>query len=175
MRAGHKALKKNLEEGLNARADSFVVETNVEYPTDTGLLYDAVRKALGLCAELSAAHKLPGWRQDAHLLRKLKQARRRIQMLRHSTAKDEKKRQARLEEIQQAHRDYLGQAETLLVRVRDTRRQLAALPVIPLRLAALDEYIKHAERQVGQIRRRVLEGEAIPHAEKVFSILSPTM
>ena len=32
------------------------------------------------------------------------------------------------------------------------------------------EYIAHAERQIDQIRRRVIEGESIPHAEKVFSI-----
>ena len=30
-----------------------MVETHVEYPTDTGLLYEAVRKALGLAAELA--------------------------------------------------------------------------------------------------------------------------
>jgi hypothetical protein len=42
-----------------------------------------------------------------------------------------------------------------------------------LRLASLDDYLKHADRQAGQIRRRVLEGEAIPHAEKVFSIFEP--
>ena len=173
VRAGHKALKKSPDEALNARADSFVVETNVEYPTDTGLLYDAVRKALGLCADLSTAHGLTGWRQDAHLLRKFKQARRRIQKIKHSTAKDAKKRQDRHEEIQQAHRDYLEQAETLVARMRGTRQQLAALPAVPLRLAALDGYLKHADRQVDQIRRRVLEGEAIPHAEKVFSIFEP--
>ena len=105
--------------------------------------------------------------------RKFKQARRRIQKLRHSTAQDEGKRQARLGEIQQAHRDYLGQAETLIARMRGTRDQLAALPAVPLRLAALDGYLKHAERQADQIRRRVLAGEAIPHAEKVFSIFQP--
>ena len=167
------ALKKSPEEGLNARCDSFVVETDVEFPTDTNLLYEAVRKALGLCAELSEAHKLPGWRQDAHHLRKLKKAHRPIQKLRHSTSKDGQKRQAREEEIKQAHRDYLGQAETLIVRVRDTRRQLAGLPAIPLQIALLDDYLKHADRQVDQIRRRVLEGEVIPHAEKVFSIFEP--
>jgi hypothetical protein len=43
VRAGHQALKKSPEEGLNARADSFVVETNVEYPTDTGLHRPALR------------------------------------------------------------------------------------------------------------------------------------
>ncbi len=173
VRAGHQALKKSPGEGLNARCDSFVVETNVEFPTDTGLLYDAVRKALGLCADLSCGHGLPGWRQSAHLLGKFGRSRRRIQKLRHSTAKDEQKRQARQEEIRQAHRDCLDQAEALMARMRSTRRQLAGLPAVPLRLAELDGYLQHAERQIDQIRRRVLEGEAIPHAEKVFSIFEP--
>ena len=173
VRAGHMALKKSPEEGLNARCDSFVVETDVEFPTDTNLLYEAVRKALGLCAELSGAHRLPGWRQHKHHVRTLKKAHRRIQKLKHSTAKDGRKRQAKQEEIQQAHRDYLDLAGSLLGHVRGTRQQLASLPAVPLRLAALDGYLKHADRQAGQIRRRVLEGEAIPHAEKVFSIFEP--
>ena len=33
--------------------------------------------------------------------------------------------------------------------------------------------MRHAERQIDQIRRRVLLGEVIPHAEKVFSIFEP--
>jgi hypothetical protein len=40
-------------------------------------------------------------------------------------------------------------------------------------LAELDGYIAHSERQIDQIRRRVLCGERIPHAEKVFSIFQP--
>ena len=62
----------------------------------------------------------------------------RIQRLQHSTAKDEKKRQDKHEEIQQAHRGYLDQAEALIARMRGTRNQLAALPATPLRLASLD-------------------------------------
>ena len=38
---------------------------------------------------------------------------------------------------------------------------------------ALDDYLAHAERQIDQVRRRVLLGERIPHAEKVFSIFEP--
>jgi IS5 family transposase len=34
-------------------------------------------------------------------------------------------------------------------------------------------YIEHAERQIDQIRRRVLHGEKIPHDEKVFSLFQP--
>ena len=83
VRAGHQALKKSPEQGLNARPDSFLVETGVEYPTDTGLLYEAVRKALGL---VSSWPTPTGWRQCAHYLRTLKKARRRLQKLKHSTA-----------------------------------------------------------------------------------------
>jgi hypothetical protein len=173
VRAGHHALKKSPEDELNARADSFVVETNVEYPTDTGLLYEAVRKALGLAAELADRHGLPGWRQAAHPLRTLNKARRRLQKLKHSTAPDENQRQARQQDIQQAHRDYLERAATLVGRLHDTGGQLAKLPAVPLRLADLDGYLTHAERQLDQVRRRVLHGETIPHAEKVFSIFQP--
>ena len=173
VRAGHHALKKSPEDGLNARADSFVVETHVEYPTDTGLLYEAVRKALGLGAELADTHGLPGWRQAAHHLRTLKKARRRLQKLKHSTAQDATKRQARQADLQQTHRDYLARAEALVGRLRDTRGQLALLSAIPLGLAELDGYLAHAERQIDQVRRRVLLGETIPHAEKVFSIFQP--
>jgi hypothetical protein len=37
----------------------------------------------------------------------------------------------------------------------------------------LDGFVAHAERQIDQIRRRVLQGATIPHAEKVFSIFQP--
>jgi len=46
--AGHALVKKSPHEGLAVRCDSFVVETDVHFPTDINLLYDAVRKAAGL-------------------------------------------------------------------------------------------------------------------------------
>jgi hypothetical protein len=170
--AGHQALKKSPDERLNARGDSFVVETNVHFPTDINLLDDAVRKAIESCADLSVAHELPGWRQSADHLGQFKKGYRRIQRLKHSTSKDEQKRQAKQEEIQQAQRASLELAEGHLARARATREQLASLPTPPP-LAPLDGSLKQAERQIDQIRRRVLQGERIPHDEKVFSIFQP--
>lgn len=37
----------------------------------------------------------------------------------------------------------------------------------------IEGFIAHAERQIEQINRRVIQGEKIPHEEKVFSIFEP--
>jgi len=39
-----------------------------------------------------------------------------------------------------------------------------------LKIDQIKRFIEHAERQIDQIRRRVINGETIPHNEKVFSI-----
>ncbi len=173
--AGHQALNKSPDEGLNARCDSVVVETNGHFPTHINRLYDAVRKAIGSGAELSLAQGLTGWRQRAYHLRPFQKGYRRLHRIKHSTAKDEAKRQAKQAAIQQTHRDSLEQAEGYLARARDTREPLANLPtpVSPSQGAPLDGYLQHAERQIDPIRRRVLQGDTIPHGEKVFSIFQP--
>ena len=70
--SGHKVAKKKPGEPLRGRCDSFVVETDVHYPTDVSLLWDAVRCLLretGLTAEQYAVR---GWRQWRHLSREVK-------------------------------------------------------------------------------------------------------
>ncbi len=174
VRAGHVLVKQSLEEGLNARCDSFVVETDVHFPTDTNLLLDAIRKTIETCADLAQANGLSEWRQSAYNIRQFKKLYRLIQRLRHSTSKDENKREAKRSEIEEAHRDYLEQAESYLERARNTRARLeidCSVPSVSLEL--LDEYMAHAARQIDQIRRRVLQSEKIPHGEKVFSIFEP--
>jgi hypothetical protein len=169
--AGHRLVKKSLDEGLNIRCDSFVVETDVHHPTDINLLLDALRKAIEICAQLCRDEGLSDWRQSAYNVRCVKKAYRRVQQLKRSTSQDEAKRQARQAEIEQAYRDYLQLAGELLARARDTRAMLHIGYSLPeVMLAALDAYIADIERQIDQIRRRVLNGERIPHAEKVFSI-----
>ena len=173
-RAGHALVRKSPEESLRGRGDSFVVETDVHYPTDINLLQDAIRKAIQCSAHLSEAWGLDGWRQHAYRLRQFKRQHRTIQSLKRSTSKDETKREAREQGIQQAHRRYLELAEEHLDRVDRTLAELEQLPRVPVaEVTELKGYAAHAERQIDQIRRRVLQGEAIPHAEKVFSIFQP--
>jgi hypothetical protein len=172
--AGHALVKKSPDEGLAVRCDSFVVETDVHFPTDINLLYDAVRKAIETSAALCNDNDLSDWRQSAYNIRCLKKAYRRAQSLKRSKSKDEDTRGERAEHIQQAHRDYLQLAASLLQRARLTRGKLHTLCRLPeALLASLDDYLTHGERQIDQIRRRVLLGERIPHEEKVFSIFEP--
>jgi len=174
VRAGHQLVKQSPEEGLNVRADSFVVETDVHYPTDINLLFDALRKAIETCARLCEEEGLSDWRQSAYNIRQLKKRYRRLQRLKRSTAKDPEKRAARQAEIAQACDAYLALAEQFLTRARDTRARLHIASALPdALLLELDEYIAHGERQSDQVRRRLLRGERIPHAEKVFSIFEP--
>ncbi len=46
-------------------------------------------------------------------------------------------------------------------------------PVCMSRIQILHGYKVHANWQIDQIRRRILQGETIPHCEKVFSIFEP--
>jgi hypothetical protein len=45
------------------RGDTFVVETNIHYPTESSLIRDGLRKVVTLAAALAVRHGQPGWRQ----------------------------------------------------------------------------------------------------------------
>jgi hypothetical protein len=173
VRAGHSLVKKSPEESLRGRCDSFVVETDVHFPTDSNLLYDAIRKVIEESAQLSGRYDLGGWRQHRYRLRQFKRQYRRIQTRKHSTSRDIAKREIRQAALRDAHREYLALAQRYLDAARTTRTDALAAGCAPWDVAALDGYRVHAERQIDQIRRRVLLGETIPHAEKVFSIFQP--
>jgi IS5 family transposase len=172
--AGHVLVKKkDPQEGLAARCDSFVVETHVHYPTDINLLWDAIRKTIEISADLCQAHGLTEWRQSAYNLRQFKKLYRHAQKLKHSTSKDEGKRHDKEGAMRDAHRAYLEQAQVYLDRARDTRRRLAHIMLAEVFLGELDEFMMHAERQIDQVDRRVLQGQSIPHEAKVFSLFQP--
>lgn len=164
--------KKNGPAG--GRCDSFVVETDVHFPTDISLLYDAMRVLLHLCRQFSDTYGLKGWRQFKSGLKKLKKCLRIIQKLKHSTSKDEAKQHAKAEHIAKAHQTFIDLCATTLQRVEATITHLADQhAVCALQLAKPRQFIAHAHRQIDQIDRRVLKGETIPHAEKVFSLFEP--
>ena len=171
--AGHVLVKKSPREELAARCDSFVVETHVHYPTDINLLWDAMRKTIEIAADLCQAHGLSEWRQSIYNLRQLKRIYRQAQTLKHSSSQDQAKREEKKAAMCKAHEAYLEQAQEHLERAKGSRERLKDVVLFEGCLGELDGYMGHAARQIDQIRRRVLQGQSIPHAEKVFSLFQP--
>lgn len=172
--AGHRLLDQAVDAPLGARCDSFVLKTDVHFPTDLNLLYDAIRVAIRECVHWSEAYPLPGWRQHAYHLRRFKKRYRKLQKMKHSTSRDAAKKAARQREIEQACRDTLDLARGYLDRALESLASLQQIHRVPRGLLVeLETFCGHAERQIEQIRRRVLQGEKIAHEEKVFSLFEP--
>jgi hypothetical protein len=168
---GHALVKKG-GSALRGRCDSFVVETDVHFPTDLNLLWDALRKAITLTAHWCENLRLSDWRQYRYNLRQLKQLMR--------SAQSKKRRKAKIAAQQSnaqmihAYQAYIDQAQCHLDKIQITLTKLSATaPAELLPKMEIEGYLQHAKRQIDQIDRRVIKNEIIPHAEKVFSLFEP--
>jgi hypothetical protein len=74
-----------------------------------------------------------------------------------------------------AYTGYLEFAKEIVARAKGARWELSRSGghLLALARVELDGYLADAERQIDQVTRRVLQGETIPHTEKVFSIFQP--
>jgi len=168
---GHQVIGKQPDQKLNASCDSFVLETDVHYPTDINLLFDAMRKTIVLIMTLCDQLGLLGWRKGIDHVRKVKRLFRKAQQLKRSTSKNDAKKAKREQLIIAAHLAYLNLALALVERAKGSLLSISSSDiVVTLKIAEIKRYISHAERQMDQISRRVVEGETIAHNEKVFSI-----
>jgi hypothetical protein len=150
------------------RADSFVAETNIHYPTESGLMRDGVRKVLHLCVAIAALVGGHGWRQHQHLYRNAQRLTRQIERI---AARKGKGYQQRIEVL---YRELLGLAETVLTRADKLRASLKSKGEAGGEVLALDtqlqRFIERTRHVCGTARRRVLQGENVPNHEKLFSI-----
>lgn len=175
--SGHALVKKKEDEVLRGRCDSFVVKTNVHYPTDINLLFDAMRKIIVLTARLCEEHDLSEWRQYAYNVRHLKRLMRAAQMKKRGGGSSEEQKEKRHEQMVAAHQQYMGIAQQYLDKARLSLKRLPERVLLTtnqtLIMLEAQQYMGDAERQIEQTTRRVVEGKTIPHTEKVFSLFEP--
>ncbi len=171
IQSGYALLDEDIHALIRGRCDSFVLKTDVHFPTDISLLYDAIRTLIRVCVHWSNDYELPGWRQHQYNLSQFKRLYRKIQKLRRSNSKNETKKQARETLIGEAHQAYIELAQVYLDRVSGSYDILRNTHKVPeTLLLELKTFSQHAERQIDQIERRVIKHEVIPHDEKVFSL-----
>ncbi len=145
---------------LEARTDSYVVETHVETPHDVRLLRDSIILAMQLASRAwevfnLGAYDIAGWRQLKHLIITVNNAYLEI----NTTKKREKNPELVLALI-----CYYRIQKCILV-----LDKIKELDPSSSRIAPLEKVIEQFNRLVDLVHRRVIEGEKIPNAEKLLS------
>jgi hypothetical protein len=94
--------------------------------------------------------------------------------LKRLNSKDKRRRQQREELIKNYHKLYTDKCEVIVNRAQQSLAILTEMGIGNIvQMMLIKYFIGHAERQIEQIRRRVLMGEVIAHREKVFSVFQP--
>ena len=93
--------------------------------------------------------------------------------MRHSNSKDETKKEERKKDIKEVCKSYIEQAEILISRVLSDMKDLRESGIsqeVEAVFVFATKFVEYAKQHIDLVRRRVLNGEKIPHDEKVFSI-----
>lgn len=167
---GHKVVGKKNGECLKGKCDSSVVKTDVHFPTDISLLFDAVRTAIRLTAILCSVLGVAAWRQHHKNILTIKKLFRTVRNLKRSVSGNEKKKAEREEAINEAHREYVETAMSFIGKVKETIAKLGLAGCDDEDMSEIEALVRDAEKVADQILRRVLGDEKIPHSEKIFSV-----
>ena len=159
--------------GRKLRVDTTAVETDIHFPTDSGLVGDGVRVVSRLLRRARAAlgeaaeGMKEAFRSRVRAVRKLSQ-----QLHRIARRKNEQGRRA----LKAAYGRLVGIGKRTGAQGRRVLKALHARPDDPgaRRLAGqLAEVLPLLKRAVGQAERRVLKDDPVPSGEKLVSLFEP--
>jgi IS5 family transposase len=165
------AVTVGLEDGKKLRADTTVVETDIHHPTDNTLLWDSVRVVTRLVERLMELRSAG----SCGFTNRTRSARRRMQEIQRMTSKERSHSQFG------KYRQLIGITEQVVAEARGLLQKTNKVRVgdwlTETRIQSLRREIEHyvglADQVIDQSRRRVLEGQPVANAEKVFSIFEP--
>lgn len=149
------------------RADSFVIETNIHYPTESSLIYDGLRKIVPLCVLIARELDQPGWRQADHLTKQMKKVVRQVSLI--AVSKSPKAKAA----MPAAYENLLNRAAMILNRAKAlqiTAKAEGKSILLVAQADALQNWIELTEQVCDTANRRVLLGESVPNQDKLFSL-----
>ena len=165
------AVDLGLEDGKKLRVDTTVVQTDIHHPTDNTLLWDTVGVITRLVGRLDQVVR----RGVKGFCNRARAARRRMQEIQRMTSQQRQQQQTKkyrqlieiTEQVVESARGILKQTQK--ARGKNEKDDL----IIPPIRQAIDHYCQLGDCVLGQARRRVLEGEKVPDADKVYSIFEP--
>ena len=163
---GYVVFKKKEEEPLRLKTDSFVVKSNVHFPTDYNLLWDSSRKCMDITEKFCEKYKsITGWRKLSSWYRFLKNDMRALGQVGKAGGKDKEAR------LLKAATDYLDKARLFLAKLEKEKHNFPMSDMQDLGfLLELEYYQSMLIKHIDLVDRRIIKGETIPHEEKIFSI-----
>lgn len=147
------------------RADSFVCETNIHYPTESSLIWDGMRKLIPLGCHLAQSLGIAGWRQARSQLKKIKQQTREIARL--SASKSPQVKQG----VYPAYGVLLDRVGVVLDRVRSLQKAAADAELSPVQekwLTRINCFYEPTSTVVSTAYRRTQLGETVPNEDKLL-------
>src|SRR4030043_1648720 len=163
---GHEVFKKKEVAALCLKPDSFVVESNVHFPTDYNLLWDSARKCLDMVGKfLEKYPQVPGWRKISNWYNQMKSMMRSVGKTFSSGGKGKEER------VKQSARTYLSKARALLDKLERSKETFPMTNITDLLIMLeLERFMGLLGKHIDLLDRRIIKGEEIPHEEKIFSI-----
>jgi len=153
---------------LEVKVDSYVLETDVHFPTDVNLLWDAGRKCMDLIEGFrTSGYALPGWRKAKDWRRQLKNLQRTTSQIVYRGGPNKAAR------VRQAVREYLAVGRALAAKVQPSLLALCDQGVCATRWEKLEYFHAMLTKHLDLVARRLLHEETIPAHEKVFSLFEP--
>ena len=132
------------------------------------MLWDAARKCIEISCTLAVSHKIGGWRKASDWKKRVKIEFRKLQKTKKSGGKNKEYR------LKSATRDYLDLAKTLHKKLQDFNTIFKTNTIAQgLLLIELEYYRAMLTKHIDLVERRLINGEAILHSEKVFSLFEP--
>ena len=143
-----------------------MIQSNVHFPTDYNLLFDSSRKCLDIIQYfLNFYSCVSGWRKIKVWRKILKNGSRSIGNASRGGGKNKEIRMKR------AVRRYLLDAQKLSIKLKNSKKDLPQHTIKDIaQLKALELYIGYLDKHIDLLERRIINGETIPHSEKMFSI-----
>jgi len=163
---GHEVFKKKEAAALSCKTDSFVVKSNVHFPTDYNLLWDCARKSLDMVGKfLKKYPDVKGWRKIRNWYSETKSQMRAVGKVCSSGGRGKEQR------IKDVVRSYLSKVRALQDKLERSKMVIPKEDVIDVLFhLELDRFMELLDKHIDLLERRLIKGEQIPHEEKVFSI-----
>jgi transposase, IS5 family len=168
---GHKLCPRAIE---RVRIDSYVMKTNIHYPTDARLILDGIGKMLNLVCQLVILFPILVGFQRGHWWVSAKKVCRSIQRL------AAKEKQSYTEKMKGLYREVIEHALRLTIRCEESiegakkqmKRGCHKVDSVRVKslISELEQCIALTRQACYLAERRVILEEPIPHDEKIFSL-----